>query len=78
MKNIDEQIQQIEKSILDPDLCFGTASTYSRITGYFRPVENWCTGKKQEYLERNEYNPFGTKGDVDKRWVKKLLHGERA
>jgi hypothetical protein len=34
-------------------------------------------GKRREYLERNEYNPFGVKGDVDKRWVEKLLHGEK-
>ena len=25
---------------------------YSRIVGYFRPVENWNEGKKQEFSER--------------------------
>jgi hypothetical protein len=25
---------------------------YSRIVGYFRPVENWNKGKKQEFSER--------------------------
>jgi hypothetical protein len=39
-------------------------------------VENYNHGKRREYLERNEYQPFGAKGDVDKRWVEKLLHGE--
>jgi hypothetical protein len=77
MKSIDEQIQQIERSILDPDLCFGTASTWSRCTGYYRMVEAYNYGKRREYLERNEYNPFGTKGNVNKRWVEKLLHGEK-
>ncbi len=26
---------------------------YSRVVGYFRPVQNWNKGKKQEFLERN-------------------------
>jgi len=29
---------------------------YSRITGYYRPVQNWNAGKTQEYKERVEYN----------------------
>jgi len=28
---------------------------YSRITGYFRPVGTWNTGKTQEYKERQAY-----------------------
>jgi anaerobic ribonucleoside-triphosphate reductase len=28
---------------------------YSRIVGYFRPIQNWNDGKKQEYTERKEY-----------------------
>jgi len=30
---LNEQISQIEMKILDPKLCEGSASTYSRITG---------------------------------------------
>ncbi len=30
---------------------------YSRITGYYRPVQNWNDGKSQEYKERVEYDP---------------------
>ena len=30
---------------------------YSRIVGYFRPVQNWNTGKKQEFADRNVYDP---------------------
>jgi hypothetical protein len=41
-------------------------------------VEAYNYGKRREYLERNEYQLFGTKGDVDKRWVKKLLHGKNS
>ncbi len=25
---------------------------YSRVVGYFRPVQNWNPGKQQEFLER--------------------------
>ena len=28
---------------------------YSRITGYYRPVQNWNAGKTQEFKERREY-----------------------
>jgi ribonucleoside-triphosphate reductase len=36
--------------------CGGYAEVYSRITGYYRPVQNWNVGKSQEYKERKEYN----------------------
>jgi anaerobic ribonucleoside-triphosphate reductase len=28
---------------------------YSRIVGYYRPVQHWNTGKQQEFTERNTY-----------------------
>ncbi len=36
--------------------CGKTAEVYSRITGYYRPVQNWNDGKSQEYRERREYD----------------------
>ena len=36
--------------------CGESAEVYSRITGYYRPVQNWNAGKTQEYNERREYN----------------------
>ncbi len=36
--------------------CGEDAEVYSRITGYYRPVQNWNAGKTQEYKERLEYN----------------------
>ncbi len=36
--------------------CGKKAEVYSRITGYYRPVQNWNNGKAQEYSERLEYN----------------------
>ena len=35
--------------------CGESAEVYSRITGYYRPVQNWNVGKTQEYKERREY-----------------------
>jgi hypothetical protein len=32
---------------------------YSRIVGYFRPVENWNIGKTQEFSERVTFDEKG-------------------
>ena len=36
-------------------ICGETAEVYSRITGYYRPVQNWNDGKTQEFKERKVY-----------------------
>ena len=38
-------------------ICGRKAEVYSRITGYYRPVQNWNDGKSQEYKDRKVYNP---------------------
>ncbi|MBE6910114.1 MAG: ribonucleoside triphosphate reductase [Ruminococcaceae bacterium] len=35
--------------------CGQPTEVYSRITGYYRPIQNWNVGKTQEYKERREY-----------------------
>ncbi len=35
--------------------CGKVTEVYSRITGYYRPVQNWNDGKLQEYKNRTEY-----------------------
>ncbi|GFI23014.1 anaerobic ribonucleoside-triphosphate reductase [Lachnospiraceae bacterium] len=35
--------------------CGKRTEIYSRITGYYRPVQNWNDGKLQEYQNRTEY-----------------------
>ncbi len=35
--------------------CQSTCEIWSRIVGYFRPVDQWNTGKKCEYTQRTEY-----------------------
>ena len=46
--------------------CGKKAEVYSRITGYYRPVQNWNDGKTQEFKDRKVY-------DVDH----SVLHRER-
>ena len=36
--------------------CGAPTEVYSRITGYYRPVQNWNIGKTQEYKDRKSYN----------------------
>ena len=36
--------------------CGGKTEVYSRITGYYRPVQNWNDGKTQEFKDRKVYN----------------------
>ena len=43
-----------------PD-CGETAEVYSRITGYYRPVQNWNDGKTQEYKDRKVYDVANSK-----------------
>ena len=37
-------------------ICGNKTEVYSRITGYYRPVQNWNDGKAQEYKDRLVYN----------------------
>ncbi len=36
--------------------CGAKTEVYSRITGYYRPVQNWNDGKTQEYKDRKVYD----------------------
>ena len=46
--------------------CGEKTEVYSRITGYYRPVQNWNDGKTQEYKDRTVYVPekFGSKSPI--------------
>ena len=41
--------------------CGKKAEVYSRITGYYRPVQNWNDGKAQEYKNRTLYDVLHSK-----------------
>jgi anaerobic ribonucleoside-triphosphate reductase len=40
----------------NPKPCGEKCDVYSRIVGYFRPVNNWNKGKKQEFDDRKMFN----------------------
>lgn len=50
--------------------CGAKTEVYSRITGYYRPVQNWNDGKLQEYANRTEYD---VKNSVLKRPVTSVV-----
>ena len=36
--------------------CGARTEVYSRITGYYRPIQNWNDGKSEEFINRKTYN----------------------
>ncbi len=44
--------------------CGKKSEVYSRITGYYRPVQNWNDGKSQEYKNRTVYDVLHSKEPV--------------
>lgn len=55
-EQILEKITEIETKMNSPKLCEGTASIYTRVSGYYRAVTNFNDGKKREVAERKHYN----------------------
>ncbi|MDI9506134.1 MAG: ribonucleoside triphosphate reductase [Clostridiales bacterium] len=56
--------------------CGEPAEVYSRITGYYRPVQNWNAGKTQEFKERREYVPAVTASSIQKMKPAKTVMGQ--
>lgn len=48
-------------------ICGSVTEVYSRITGYYRPVQNWNDGKLQEYQNRTEYRMGSRVGSITPR-----------
>ncbi|MCI8899616.1 MAG: ribonucleoside triphosphate reductase [Lachnospiraceae bacterium] len=46
--------------------CGRATEIYSRITGYYRPVQNWNDGKLQEYQNRTEYRMGSRIGTISR------------
>ncbi len=38
------------------NVCGKPTEVFSRIVGYFRPVQNWNDGKREEFKDRLEYS----------------------
>jgi len=58
--------------------CGAKTEIYSRITGYYRPVQNWNDGKLQEYANRKEYvveTSVLKREGVDETATEDLLYG---
>ena len=47
--------------------CGKSAEVYSRITGYYRPVQNWNDGKAQEFADRKTYDQSKFGGNCTKK-----------
>jgi hypothetical protein len=46
---------------------------YSRVVGYFRPIQNWNEGKKQEFFDRKLYtekDSLNTKVELEEPVIK--------
>ena len=42
------------------DECGKNCQVYSRVVGYFRPVQMWNNGKREEFKDRLEYEETKT------------------
>lgn len=51
---IQSKIAEAEKEL--SEVQGSKCEVYSRIVGYHRPVENWNTGKKEEFKNRFTYS----------------------
>lgn len=56
---------RIHKINIHPDKgrgkpCTGKTEVYSRVCGFYRPVQQWNKGKRDEYRDRVEFNPEKT------------------
>lgn len=56
LKKIVQQKKELREKLNDPNLAEGTASSFSRITGYYRCTTNWNVGKQSELCDRKLYN----------------------
>ncbi len=40
----------------EKEICAKPCLVYSRVVGYYRPVQDWNRGKKQEFADRLEFD----------------------
>jgi carbamoylphosphate synthase large subunit len=57
VKKLDEiDVKTIKTFTTDLNYAYSNSGYDVRITGYYRPVQNWNDGKLQEYANRTEYD----------------------
>ena len=54
----------ISGEVYECPVCGKTTEVYSRITGYYRPVQNWNDGKRAEFASRKVYDIENSKLNV--------------
>ncbi|MBQ7235530.1 MAG: ribonucleoside triphosphate reductase [Clostridia bacterium] len=51
----------ISGEVYECPTCGKKTEVYSRITGYYRPIQNWNDGKRKEFEDRKEYDIVNSK-----------------
>jgi hypothetical protein len=49
-------LKEDEESMDEDKTCSKRCEVYSRVVGYYRPVQNWNNGKREEFKDRLEYS----------------------
>lgn len=47
------------------NICNKSCEIFSRVSGYYRPVQNWNKGKQEEFKERRTYQITITNGKAE-------------
>ena len=58
--------------------CGEVTEVYSRITGYYRPVQNWNVGKTAEFKDRKTYDVSSMTVTPEERPTEPVVHHEEA
>ena len=58
--------------------CQASVECYSRVTGFYRPVQGWNPGKQAEFQARRGYRLSGGDCDDGLAWVFEAREVERA
>jgi len=55
LTNTEEKLLKRRAKMEDKTKLMMPCEVYSRVVGYYRPVQNWNQGKRQEFNERVEF-----------------------
>ncbi|NOZ87413.1 MAG: hypothetical protein GXP49_14310 [Deltaproteobacteria bacterium] len=47
--------------------CNAKTEVYSRVCGFFRPVQQWNLGKKEEFEDRKSFNVAGKPAKAERK-----------
>lgn len=52
---LQEKINDLEQKLAHPETLGSVCEIQARVTGYYRAVQNWNTGKQLEFKDRKTY-----------------------